>query len=78
MAPNLPLCYGDFARITYQRRREAMVPEDRLCPFKGECDPNCALYIGGAESVQGDCAFTWINRTLEKILNKLNNLPKIS
>jgi hypothetical protein len=48
-----------------------MVPEDRLCPFKDKCDPNCALYIGGAEAVQGDCAFAISGKKLQEIHNLL-------
>ncbi|MGP8107408.1 MAG: hypothetical protein ACLQLE_16195 [Desulfobaccales bacterium] len=41
--------------------------EDRSCPFKDKCDPNCALYMGGAKQARGDCAFTISGRRLNEI-----------
>ena len=56
--------------------------EDRSCPFKPKCDPNCALYIGGDINVQGDCAFTIsatkayeIYQLLKRFYNEFKKLP---
>ena len=45
--------------------------EDRSCPFKDNCDSNCALYMGGDISAQGDCAFTISSRRLNEIKDLL-------
>jgi hypothetical protein len=51
-----------------------MAVEDRVCPFKGECVRQCALYIGGSETTKGECALTTMAQHLKSLNSKVQNI----